>query len=551
MIYSIFLTILPSLLLPAATGAAAIAPKVSLKYATFQGVNDGNLTKFLGVPFAQPVSRFEAPKRPTQLRGLQDAAAFGPACPQQALDPIPAPFAFGNYTVSEDCLTLNVFKPASSKPRSKLPVLVIQWIFGGGFEFGASQDTDVRSVVERSIIVGESGHHRNSELSRQRSSSAFGFLGGKEASAAGITNLGMRDQIAALEWVRDHISEFGGDPSKVVVGGFSAGAISTSLLMLSNKLNTNTLFRGAFLQSGSPVSTGSVADGQPFYDGLVAANNCTGSRDTLACLRHAPFDSFMASVNHTNNLFSFTSLSNIWRPRVDEEVILQNPLVSVSKGLYSKVPIMTGDSDDEGTVFSFGNDNITTDAEFIDYIQSNYFPKSSPAEIAQLSTLYPDDPTKGSPFNTGSANALTPEFKRLAAFQGDFMFVGPRRFFLEHASARQDAWSWLNKRGKANPVVGSFHGSDADIWFPPNITSETVGVDALINFINTLDPNRSAAKRALEVFWPAWKTGSSSGASSVLTFSDPAAVNITAEDFRSEAIRFVNSLVFEAAVGSG
>ncbi|KAJ7700766.1 alpha/beta-hydrolase [Mycena rosella] len=519
--YSIFLaTFIPLLY---ATGVVATGPKVTLPYATFQGVDDGNLTKFLGIPFAQP-----------------NATAFGAACPQQALNPTPAPFPLGNYTISEDCLTLNVFKPASADSKSKLPIFV--WIFGGGFEVGASSDTDPRPVVERSILVGEpviivTPNYRVS---------AFGFLGGKEVSAAGVTNLGLRDQIAALEWVRDHISDFGGDPSKVVVGGVSAGAISMSYLILSNKLNTNTLFRGAFLQSGSPASTESVADGQPFYDGLVDANNCTGSSDTLACLRRVPFDALMATINRTDNIFSFTSLSIEWRPRVDGEVIVENPLLSVSLGAHSKIPIMMGDSDDEGTVFSFGNDNITTNAEFMGYIQSNYLPKSSPAQIAQITTLYPEDPAQGSPFGTGSANAITPEFKRLAAFQGDFLFVGPRRFFLEHASARQNMWSWLNLRGKTNPIIGAFHGSDSGIWFPANTTTtDTVGVNALINFINTLDPNRSArGNGAPAVFWPTWKTDSTQ----LLTFSDPVVVNITSDDFRSDAIQSLNELVFEAAL---
>ncbi|KAF7353893.1 Carboxylic ester hydrolase [Mycena venus] len=542
MIYtSLFATILISFC--AVASALEIVPRISLQYATFQGVNDGNLTKFLGVPFSQPVSRFEVPKPPIHIPGLLDATNFGPACPQQALDPIPAPFPIGNYTISEDCLTLNVFKPAAANLDSKLPVLV--WIFGGGFEIGDSSDTDVRPVVERSINIGEP----IIVVTPNYRISAFGFLGGAEMNAAGATNLGIRDQIAALEWVRDHISEFGGDASKVVVGGVSSGAISTGILMLSNKLNTNRLFRGAFMQSGSPVSAGSVADSQHFYDDLVAANNCTGLHNTLECLKHVPFDSFMATVNRTANIFSFQSLSTTWHPvGGDGEVIMQDPLISISEGSYSKIPIMMGNSDDEGTVFSFNNKNITTNTEFLGYIQSNFIPKSSLAEVAQIGALYPEDPTRGSPFDTGSANALTPEFKRLAAFQGDLVFLGPRRFFLEHASTRQNTWSWLNKRGKTNPLIGAFHGSDVGIWFPQNIT-ETVGVDALINFVNTLDPNYSAAaNRSSAVYWPQWKTRSSSGSTSLLTFSDPLEVNITADDFRFDAIRSLNNLALEAAV---
>ncbi|KAJ7727106.1 hypothetical protein B0H16DRAFT_1735372 [Mycena metata] len=84
------------------------------------------------------------------------------------------------------------------------------------------------------------------------------------------------------------------------------------------------------------MTTGSVADGQPHYDELILANNCTGSNDTL-------------------------EISGV--PRVDGDVVVRNPLVSVSKGLYAKVPFMTGDADDEGTLFSLSNTNITTDED--------------------------------------------------------------------------------------------------------------------------------------------------------------------------------------------
>ncbi|KAJ6543584.1 carotenoid ester lipase precursor [Mycena vulgaris] len=539
---------IPALLAPA---ALAGAPVVSLQYGTFRGAVDGNLSTFLGVPFAQPAysTRFALPKAPTLFHNVQNATTFGAACPQQAFSPIPISIPLPTSPqVSEDCLTLNVFKPSTAGPHSKLPVLV--WIYGGGFEIGKSADTDVRPLVERSVVAGEP----IIVVTPNYRVSAFGFLAGKEAGDAGISNLGLRDQIFALEWVQKHIAAFGGDPTRVVIGGPSAGAISAGFLLLSNKrFQPTELFRGAFMLSGSPFTTGTVADGQPDYDGLVAANNCTGSADTLECLRRIPFDVFMASVNQTTNLFSFSSLQNIWRPRVDGDVVVHDPLVSVTRGLYAKIPIMTGDSDDEGTEFSLSTTNITTNEEFMSYIHSNYLPSATPAQIAKISALYPDDPTQGSPFDTGIANALTPEFKRLAAFQGDYVFIGARRFFLQHASATQNTWSWLNKRGKSTPLIGAFHGSDVPIWFPAANSSDTFGMDALINFINTLDPNRSSAphNKTPPVFWPKWKTPSSNGSTSLLTFSDPGLVNVTAENFRVEAMKFLFSLILNEAKKQG
>ena len=88
------------------------------------------------------------------------------------------------------------------------------------------------------------------------------------------------------------------------------------------------------------------------------------------------------------------------------------------------------------------DDNNSTNEGAHTYIASNYFPNATAAEIDQLLEFYPEDPAQGSPFNTGNANAVTPEFKRLAAVQGDFFFHGPRRFLLQHHTNKQSVWSY-------------------------------------------------------------------------------------------------------------
>lgn len=89
--------------------------------------------------------------------------------------------------------------------------------------------------------------------------------------------------------------------------------------------------------SGSLTPARSQADGQEYYDGLVVANNCTAAVDTLQCLRSVPYDAFLATVNQTPDAFSYQGLSLIWVPHVDGDVIVQNPVVSVSQGKFSKV----------------------------------------------------------------------------------------------------------------------------------------------------------------------------------------------------------------------
>ncbi|KAJ6457966.1 carotenoid ester lipase precursor, partial [Mycena sanguinolenta] len=513
---------------------------VSLPYGTFQGFTSGNLTQFLGVPFAQ-AGRFEQPKEPATLQTVYNATSFGPACPQQELNPaVPGLVANTYPSVSEDCLSLNVFRPTVTDSSVRLPVFV--WIYGGtlfrGFQVGNSRDYDLTPVVERSIERGAP----IMVVTLNYRVTALGFLAGKEVAAAGISNLGLRDQIFGLQWVQKYISAFGGDPNQVVLGGVSAGSISTAYLTLSNNQNSNTLFHGIFLQSGPALHVPSLSDGQVDYDNLVTSTNCSASPDTLNCLRHAPLDTFMAAVNATPNFFSYQSVNLVWGPRIDGDVIARDAWASISKGLYGKMPKMIGMCDDEGTLFSFSTLNITC-SFWPTSIRSDYLPETSPDQIAELSRLYPQDPTQarhGSPFGTGTANQLTPEFKRIAAFQGDLFMTSPRRFWLAHASLTQNVWGWLNKMGKiANGPLGAAHASDTPIWFTS--TDGTDGMDALLNFINTLDPNSSPSGSNSSILWPKWNTPSSSGSSSLLTFNDDG-INITADNFRTEAVGFLNNL---------
>ncbi|KAJ7648066.1 carotenoid ester lipase precursor [Roridomyces roridus] len=522
-------------------------PTVSLDYGTFLGTIDGNLTKYLGVPYALPATRFELPEPPLSLTGLQDATQFGPSCPQQALSSIPIDFPNNPTSVSEDCLNLDVILPTEASPTSKLPVLV--WIYGGAFEVGNTALTDVRGTVERSIVLGEPVII----VALNYRVSAFGFLAGQEVLDAGVTNLGIRDQTLALEWVQKHISAFGGDPTRVVIGGQSAGAVSTGLHLLPKKHSSTHLFRGAVMMSGIPwaLPSATSALAQTTYDTLVRANNCSSSPDTLACLRNVPFDEFMQTVNQTPDVFSYSSLALVYRPRVDGDVVLRAPLEAVRDDEVVKVPLMAGGCEDEGTLFSFSSMNVTTDSEFVEYVHTNFLPTATSEQVSRIATLYPQDPTQGSPFGTGEQNQVTPQFKRIAAFQGDLTFIGLRRFFLTHVSKAQDTWSWVNKRGKSTPTIGAFHSSDLSLFFPPpspvvDTDTDTVVVDSFINFINTLNPNLPAPL-SNTTLWPKW----TSEDKQLLTLSDPLGVDVEKDDFREAGIDFLNELHLAGVTSRG
>ncbi|KAF7332685.1 Carotenoid ester lipase precursor [Mycena kentingensis (nom. inval.)] len=394
------------LLLSSFTAALAAEPVVKLQYGSFRGAADGNLSTFLGIPFSAPAKRFSLPTAPTPFAGVRDALEYGPACPQQKLSGTGSPAVYNS--TSEDCLTLNVFVPQHAHSKSKLPVLF--WIYGGGFEFGYAADTDPRPTVERSILNGQP----MIVVTPKYRVSAFGFLGGKELKDAGVGNLSLQDptEIFAMEWVQKHISAFGGDPRQVVMGGVAAGAISAAMLLLDNKRFKQTdLYSGVFMVSGSPIPSPDIAAPAPqaTYDTLVLANNCTSAADTLDCLRNVPLDAFLASVNdNIPDIFSYASLNLAFRPWTDGEVISREPLLSVVGKKYARVPFISGDADDEGTIFAFSTTNITTDAEFNGYIKSQFFFDFTSDEIAKVATLYPQDPAQGAPFDTGSANAISP-----------------------------------------------------------------------------------------------------------------------------------------------
>ncbi|KIJ95659.1 hypothetical protein K443DRAFT_682874 [Laccaria amethystina LaAM-08-1] len=523
---------------------AAQGPIVTLDYGSFEGNLTGNSVKFLGIPFAAPPIgnlRFAPAEAPIPFKGVRRATAFGAACFQQSLGPLPQGLSSLSIqpdfpppsVASEDCLFINVFKPASIPAGKKIPVIFVR-----GFEIGGTSSYQADPLVARSVTLGEPVIY----VSANYRLNAFGFLPGKEAKAAGLGNIGLRDQQFALRWVQKHISAFGGDPTKVITWGESAGAFSAAYHIVTNDGDTQGLFRGAFMESGSPIPLNDITANQRYFDQLVVDAGCQGSADPIACLRTLPFDKLGDAINQSPSLLSYLSFAFVWGPSIDGLFIKRDPQESLLKGLYARVPFVTGDCDDEGTIPSLSSQNITTNEEFLGYLKSNYLPGISDDQLAAIAKAYPEDPAQGSPFGTGTANALTPQFKRLSAVQGDLLFQGPRRFFLKIASRTQPTFAFSYKRGKATPIAGAAHGTDLAEFYGVGTEPDFIGADALINFANTLDPNTKNPQSLLSsINWPCW--GSSAAAPPLLTFLDPApSINITFDNFRVQEIDLLTAI---------
>ncbi|KAJ7748213.1 carotenoid ester lipase precursor [Mycena maculata] len=532
-------------LFPRVRSTASVAPTVVLDNGTFTGTASTSDTQsFFGIPFAQPPTgdlRLRLPVTVSPYNGTHNVTAMGPACPQQkvtvpiltgVVDTIVSElfedFYSAEFPDAEDCLTLNIIKPATATPTSELPVVL--WLFAGGFEFGTPARYDGVPIVQRSIAMGKPIIY----VSINYRLAAFGFLGGKEVREAGIGNLGLQDQREALRWLQRYIPAFGGDPTKVTIWGESAGAISVSLQMLANGGDTEGLFRGAYMQSGSPVPVGPIENGQKYHDDLVEQAGCAGASDTLACLRTVPYDQLKAAQDASPFFLSYQSLVLAWLPREDGLFLTDNPQRLVQQGKVANVPFITGDCDDEGTVFSLSTLNVTTDEDFSEYIATVWAPTAPASTVAALTVSYSSDVAEGSPFGTGILNALSPQFKRLASFQGDAVFQGPRRFFQQSLSGKQNQWAYLNKRFKATPFVGSFHTSDIQ-----NVYKDGELTDYLINFVTDLDPNGDTV--------PAWPRYTTEDPNLMTLYDLPGlpATNITSDTFRAGAISVLTEISLE------
>jgi len=208
-----------------------------------KGYDKGGIHYFKGVPFAEPPVgdlRFAPPQPPVPWQGTRDATEDGPICPQAVL-PLEGPLAdviSATQPQDEDCLTLTVTTPAVD---GSLPVMV--WIHGGAFT-GGSGSTPIYDGTSfaRDGVVFVSINYRLHAL-------GFLYLDELFDGAKGTGNLGILDQVRALEWVRDNIAAFGGDPGNVTIFGESAGGMSVGTLM--GTPSANGLFARAIPQSGA------------------------------------------------------------------------------------------------------------------------------------------------------------------------------------------------------------------------------------------------------------------------------------------------------------
>jgi para-nitrobenzyl esterase len=294
-----------------------------------RGVATDGLLIFKGIPYAaSPIGerRWRPPEPVEPWSGVSDATEFGPACPQT---PDELELSAGT-PLNEDCLTLNIWTPAAHDAAR--PVLV--WIHGGGFSWGTARNDlyDGAQFARRGDLVVVSIQYRLG---------AFGWLNLKEVGGdayATSGNLGLLDQIAALEWVQANITAFGGDPNNVTVAGESAGGISIGSMIASPL--AEGLIHKAILQSGSPGLVATEAWSKNVTKLFIELAKAESIDDLLALST----DEILAIME---NLFNSQFSDTAFHPVIDGYVLPSAPMQQLAANGQSEIPILLGWTMDE------------------------------------------------------------------------------------------------------------------------------------------------------------------------------------------------------------
>ncbi|KAG7445282.1 esterase 1 [Guyanagaster necrorhizus] len=481
---------------------AASAPEVQLGKTKLVGRDLTGLQRcsrlrhWPGIPFAEPpvgALRLERPVLKTDIDTDEfDAQNFGLACLQEGLE---------TDAMSEDCLTINVFRPTGVSSEDSLPVMF--WTYGGGFFEGASSSFNGSNLVAQSVTRGTPVVYVNYNYRL----GPLGFPQGQEAADRGQLNLGVRDQLAALEWVQENIGLFGGDKTKVTIFGESAGAMLTNLLFL-NSLISN-LARAAIFESGassSPVTYNAStreSSWRNFVAGTPGCESIAGTQNTFDCLQAANSSAIYQGLVEA---FALAIEGFPFDPALDGPFGLLPDLPSRlwAKGEFATLPFISGTNLDEGTLFLPTNRSYT-DEDIKDYMTATYSPYPpylSDDILDRLLELYPDDPSLGSPYGTGNETFGLPSgFKRVAAMSGDLTFDAQRRTWTQtaaQAGVKAYGYQFTQNVSSNAAYLGVPHASELDfIYGQLNSSTEPASsillgemmVDYWVSFATSLDLN--------------------------------------------------------------
>jgi para-nitrobenzyl esterase len=324
------------------------SPVITLPVGAVRGTSDGTIERFIGIPYAAPPvgeRRFVAPQPVEPWQSERDCIVPGPNAPQRVRNfpGLDVQVLVGKgWIEGDDYLTLNLWRPTGA--ADPLPVMV--FIHGGGFVVG-SKDASVQdgSTFARDGVISIAINYRMG---------IDGFL-----PIPGVpTNLGLRDQIAALIWVRDNVAAFGGDPTNITVFGESAGAMSIANLIASPL--AKGLFRRAIIESGHGAMTRDIAVARRLADKLARLLGVSADKAGFASV--PPGERTIEAVEKVNmpttriDLRDASGLEPVFGisrfvPVHGDDVLPQRPLDALKSGAGAEVDVLIGTNAEEMNLY--------------------------------------------------------------------------------------------------------------------------------------------------------------------------------------------------------
>ncbi len=430
-----------------ALGILSTPLRVPAAAATSEGPVAGSMLaegieRFVNIPYVQPPTgplRWRAPQALAPSVSVRTAREPGALCPQPEA---------GLGAQDEDCLQLNVWRPAAPGPH---PVMV--WIHGGGHTQGSAvqvQDGalfyDGTPFASRGVVFVSINYRLG----------LLGYLAQRDfvAEAPDFTqagNYGLLDQIAALRWVQRNIASFGGDPTTVTIFGESAGGVSTCALMAAPA--ARGLFQRAIVQSGNCLwSPPSLATGLAQGDRVTSATGCASAADKRACLRNLSPGQLMAAVPPVIDPAGMSD-GESFGPILDGSALTEAPGRAIANGTAAPVPLLIGVTDDETTTLVPANTLPATAAGYEAAIRARF-----PAIAEPILQQYP-------------AAAYPSPQRAYQDLLDDALFTcAARRAASDQASRGIPTFHYVLTETLPQPGVAaleSFHGLDVVLLFAP------------------------------------------------------------------------------------
>lgn len=467
-----------------------------------RGCNRAWVHTFKGIPYGAPTgrqARFQPPAKPTPWSGVRSCLSYGPICPnginvrtggdnQSPRDEdIFLLYRGANTTPSaEDCLRLNVWTPGLAG-GSRRPVMV--WMHGGGFIGGSGHDLlsyDGENLARRGDVVVVTHNHRLN---------AFGYLdlsslGGERYAASG--NVGLLDLVALLEWVRDNIAAFGGDPNNVTIFGQSGGGAKVSCLMAMPA--AKGLFHKAIVQSGSMLSAQTQEDSSRLASAFLAELGL--NQNQLDQLYSVPVDRLCAAQARAMARTGENGQPRLaWGPNKDGRILPTHPFDPSAPSLSANVPLLVGTNLNEGV---HGCDNPDVDLMTEEELRSRVTQRHG-AKTSALIEAYRKEYPRAKPFDLWSVISAAP-IRNAAVTQAE------RKAALGAAPAYQYLFAWQTPMLDGRPRA--FHSCEIAFVFDNadlcvNLTGGRPDALALaaqvsgawVHFARHGDPNHSKLPR--------------------------------------------------------